>query len=175
MIAIPKKAAARNDGLFPPPSHNHGVCVDTALERARAVCAERAVKFTDLREQVFRVIASSHTALGAYDIIDRLAGTGKRLAPISVYRVIDVLAKAGLVHRLESRHAFFACLSRHEGNASSLVLLCESCGCVAEAEAPKAWEGIERVARASGFAVSDSVLEIRGRCANCRTAEAVPA
>jgi Fur family zinc uptake transcriptional regulator len=174
MIASSGKSGAAEDGLFPPPGHNHGTCVKHALARARVVCAERSIKFTDLREQVFRVIVSSHKALGAYDIIEMLAVDGRRLAPISVYRVIEVLAKAGLVHRLESRQAFFACLSKHEGMASPLVLLCEGCGCVAEAEAPEAWGTIVGAAGRAGFAVSDSVLEIRGRCANCQ-AEGVPA
>ncbi|MDX2265275.1 MAG: Fur family transcriptional regulator [Hyphomicrobiales bacterium] len=154
--------------LFPPIAHNHGVCLERALARARAVCEARGVRFTELRERVFRQIASSHKPLGAYDIIEQLAGGGKRLAPISVYRIIEVLEAAGLVHRLESRNAYFACHADHARRSSSIVLLCEACGRVAEAEAPGAQEAIASVTAVSGFEVADAVLEVKGRCGDCR-------
>ena len=61
------------------------------------------MRLTPLREAVLRVLLSSHQALGAYDIIEKLQVNGRRLAPISVYRIIDVLLEAGLAHRLESQ------------------------------------------------------------------------
>jgi Fur family transcriptional regulator, zinc uptake regulator len=156
------------DTLFPKPGHDHGCCVETAVSRAHAVCAERGVRLTPLRESVLRVLLSSHTALGAYEIIERLQRDGRRLAPISIYRIIDVLLEAGLAHRLESRNAFFACLSDHDERNSMLVLVCEGCCRIAEADAPEAWRAIETMTRSSGFAISDSVLEIQGTCADCR-------
>ena len=121
--------------LFPKPSHDHGTCVEGAIARARQVCETRGIRLTALREAVLRVLTGSHKALGAYEIIDKMTEQGRRLAPISVYRIIDVLVEAGLVHRLESKNAFFACLSRHENTASMVVLLCEACHRVAETEA----------------------------------------
>jgi Fur family zinc uptake transcriptional regulator len=156
-----------SNALFPSLDHNHARCLDLALRRAHAVCAKRGVRLTDLRARVFREFASSHSALGAYDIIDRLAREGRRLAPISVYRIIEVLEAAGLIHRLESRNAYFACLTEHEGETSSLVLLCESCGRVAEADASAAWSAICGITRACNFMVAGSVLELKGRCGAC--------
>jgi Fur family zinc uptake transcriptional regulator len=154
--------------LFPAPSHDHGTCVEQAIERARQVCEARAIRLTPLREAVLRVLTASHKALGAYDMIERLNEQGRRLAPISVYRIIDVLVEAGLVHRLESRNAYFACLSRHEDSASMVVLLCEACNRVAEAEAPAAWGAIKAITQDTGFAVSATILEIQGQCPDCR-------
>jgi Fur family transcriptional regulator, zinc uptake regulator len=175
--------------LFPPPGHNHDACVERTIERARTVCAGKGVRLTALRERVLREIASSHAAVGAYDIIDRLAREGRRLAPISVYRIIDVLAEAGLVHRLESRNAYFACLYSHDagpgpggGDAPSsgrpapepgpagdllLVLLCDRCGRVAEAPADAAQQAIREQARALAFTITGSVLELQGLCPDC--------
>ncbi len=153
--------------IFPSHAHNHARCLERALERAHTVCAARGVRLTELRERVFREFASSHRALGAYDIIDRLAREGRRIAPISVYRIIEVLEAAGLIHRLESRNAYFACLSEHEGETSSLILLCESCGRVAEAEASAAWNAINGITQACNFQIADSVLELKGRCDAC--------
>lgn len=158
--------------LFPQPGHDHGSCVEHAVARAHGICARRSVRLTPLREAVLRVLLSSHKALGAYDIIEKLQLNGRRLAPISVYRIIEVLLEAGLAHRLESRNAFFACLSEHDEAHSMLVLVCEGCCRVAEAEAPEAWHAIKHMTQSSGFAVTDTVLEIQGTCADCRQAPA---
>ena len=154
--------------LFPEPSHDHGPCVEQAVARAKRVCEARGIKLTSLREAVLRVLTGSHKALGAYDIIERMHEQGRRLAPISVYRIIDVLVEAGLVHRLESKNAYFACLSRHNDSASMVILLCEACNRVAEAEAPDAWGAIKAITQDTGFAVSATVLEIQGQCPDCR-------
>jgi Fur family transcriptional regulator, zinc uptake regulator len=154
--------------LFPKPGHDHGSCVEEAIARARQVCEERGIKLTPLREAVLRVLTGSHKALGAYDIIDRMSEQGRRLAPISVYRIIDVLLEAGIVHRLESKNSYFACLSEHRDASSMVVLLCEGCNRVAETEAPAAWGAIKEITQDSGFSVSATVLEIQGQCPDCR-------
>jgi Fur family zinc uptake transcriptional regulator len=154
--------------IFPRPEHDHRSCIAHAAERARAICAEKGVRLTPLREAVFKVLLSSHKALGAYDIIETLQKDGRRLAPISVYRIIDVLLEAGLVHRLESKNAFFACLSPHQDAKSTLILVCDDCSRVAETDAPDAWDAIRAVTQASGFQVFETVLEVQGICADCR-------
>lgn len=153
--------------LFPKLEHDHDHCVDMAVDNARSLCARKSIKLTPLREAVLRALLSSHKALGAYDIIEALEPNGRRLAPISVYRVIDVLVDAGLVHRLESKNAYFACMADHDDPRSLLVLICEDCSRVAEAEATHAWEAIAELTRSSGFRVNNTVLEIHGCCADC--------
>lgn len=155
------------ENLFPTFEHDHDCCVDVAVDKARALFKEKSVRLTPLREVVLRVLLSSHRALGAYDIIEALKTEGRQLAPISVYRVIDVLVEAGLVHRLESKNAYFACLSEHSDTRSLLVLICEKCARVAEAETDKAWEAIAELTQANGFKVKNTVLEIQGICADC--------
>ncbi len=105
------------------------------MERARAAFSDKGLKLTPLRQSVFQEIAASHKAIGAYDVLDRLAAKGERLAPISVYRAIDALVAAGIVHRFESRNAFFACHAGHD--MRQLVLACETCGRVAEVDGDK--------------------------------------
>lgn len=158
------------ENIFPTLEHDHDNCVDTAVDKARTVCKHQSVRLTPLREDILRVLLSSHKALGAYDIIEALRDGGRRLAPISAYRVIDVLVEAGLVHRLESKNAYFACLAEHDDTRSLLVLVCERCARVAEVEATAAWEAIARLTQSSGFQVNNTVLEIQGICADCRIA-----
>ena len=68
-----------------------------------------------MRRQVLEALLASHKPLGAYEIMDRL-GSKRRPAPISVYRALDFWRENGLVHRIESRNSFVACVHSHAGN-----------------------------------------------------------
>jgi Fur family zinc uptake transcriptional regulator len=158
---------------FPAPEHDHEHCLDEAMARARSAFAAKGLRLTPLREAVFQEIAAAaHRAIGAYEVLDRMAARrGERLAPISVYRAIDALVAAGIVHRFESRNAFFACHAGHEQR--QLVLACEGCGSVAEVDGSKVFAAIDRTAEAAQFAASTAkgaVVEVWGLCANCTTA-----
>lgn len=155
--------------VFPAPEHDHGRCLEEAMARAREAFQSKGLKLTPLRQAVFREIANSHRAVGAYDVLDRLAARGERLAPISVYRAIEALVAAGIVHRFESRNAFFACHTGHD--RQQLVLACEDCGSVAEVDGTKVFAAIGKTADAASFAANSAqrgaVVEVWGRCANC--------
>lgn len=159
------------EGPFPDPEHDHRTCVERAVARAKDICAEKDVRLTALREAVLRVLLSSHNALGAYDIIEKLNSYGRRLAPISVYRIMDVLVSAGLAHRLESKNAFFACLTEHGNQNPIVIMLCGKCKRVAEADAPEAWNAIGSLTNENEFSVSAMVLEVHGTCRHCRKAK----
>jgi Fur family transcriptional regulator, zinc uptake regulator len=160
---IRQKAAS-----FPARDHDHGVCVQDALGRARTRCLELGIKWTALREQVFRHVARSHKPVSAYDLIESLAKGGKRLAPVSVYRILDVLQGAGLVHRLESRNAFFACMTEHASAPHTITLVCDGCERVIEADAPEAFRAIGAATQPSGFRAQNVVIEVSGICMDCQ-------
>jgi Fur family transcriptional regulator, zinc uptake regulator len=155
-------------GVFPEPNHNHGSCETALLDRAGRVFETKGMKLTDLRRRVLEEIAASHEALGAYDILDRLSAKGTRLAPISVYRAIEALHTAGLVHRLESRNAFFACHSAHAPERDQVILACERCGRVAEIAGEQVFTALQLVVDKAQFQPRRTVTEISGTCANCR-------
>ena len=111
-------------------------------------------------------VAQSHSAVGAYDIIERMAGRGPRPAPITVYRALDFLEAHGLVHKIESRNAFVACSHSHEGSPAAM-LICEHCGLVAELDIPDVFSALEASAGSQNFAVHRSVVELTGLCAAC--------
>jgi Fur family transcriptional regulator, zinc uptake regulator len=149
--------------------HDHGLCLNEALARATQAFEDRGLKLTPLRRQVFEEIASSHDAVGAYDVLDRLIRkTGERMAPISVYRAIDALLDVGVVHRLESRNAFFACHTPHAGKRH-IALVCDTCGLVAEIDGTAVFTAIEKTTAAgkTPFTVKRSVVEVAGDCAAC--------
>lgn len=152
---------------FPAPGHDHGQCLEHAMQRARKAFDDKGLKLTPLRQAVFSEIASSHRAIGAYEVLENLAARGDRLAPISVYRAIDALLAAGMVHRVESRNAFFACHTGHEKRSRHLVLGCEACGRIAEVDGDKAFAAIDKAAASAAFSAKGAVVEVWGLCANC--------
>jgi Fur family zinc uptake transcriptional regulator len=158
---------AEASDAFPAPGHDHGRCLEDAMERARKAFDDKGLKLTPLRRAVFGEIAASHKAIGAYEVLDKLAARGERLAPISVYRAIDALLAAGIVHRFESRNAFFACHAGHDVRTRHLVLSCESCGRIAEVDGNKAFAAIDKAAASAAFSPEGAVVEVRGRCADC--------
>jgi Fur family zinc uptake transcriptional regulator len=158
----------------PPPAvhegaHDHAPCLADARARAETLFAAKGIRLTHLRRQVFEEIAGSHDAVGAYDILERLQRkTGERMAPISVYRALDVLLEAGVVHRLESQNAFFACHVPHAGSREHLALVCDGCGRVAEVEGGSVHRAIGIAMRSAGFEGRRTVVEIVGSCSVCR-------
>ncbi len=152
---------------FPLPGHDHMPCMADALERAQAAFAARHVRLTELRRLVFEEIAASHNAVGAYEILDRLAHKGTRLAPISVYRALDALREAGVVHRLESRNAYFACHAAHGVGSVQVVLNCAKCGSIAEVGGESVLRSIEAAATRAGFRAEASIVEVNGLCGHC--------
>ena len=156
--------------VFHAPDHDHERCTADALKHAEALCAERSQRLTPIRRQVLEVLLESHNPLGAYEIMDRAAAAGTRPAPITIYRALDFLRDNGLVHRIESRNAFVACVNNHASGDLVVFLLCERCGAVGEAPSAAVADQLKAAARAAGFTPKTPVIEITGVCAHCRKA-----
>ena len=153
---------------FLDPAHDHEPCVEDMLARAAEAFEARGLALTPLRRRVLEQIAGSHRAVGAYDLLERLARPGeRRLAPISVYRALDSLVEAGVVHRLESRNAFFACHAPHAGDRRQVVLACRACGTVAEMPGEAVYDGIGAIVRAARFTPERTLVEVIGTCKPC--------
>ena len=165
---VAKKASAR--AVFPPPGHDHDRCSSDAIAHAEAICAANKERLTPIRRRVLEALLASHRPLGAYELIDRLAARGARPAPITIYRALDFLREQGLVHRIESRNAFIACVHNHDSGDPVVFLICEKCGAVGEAASAAVADTIRSASRAAGFTPKTPVIEISGICVNCKAA-----
>lgn len=143
-------------------THNHAKCTAALIARAEQLCASRLTK---QRRDVLACVAESHAAVGAYDVIERMAAHGPRPAPITVYRALDFLLEHNLVHKIESRNAFVACSRAHD-NAQPALLICELCGNVDEIIQP-ANADLKNAAEAQGFKIKYAVIELSGTCRSC--------
>ena len=158
-----------NNMTFLDPHHDHAHCTADLIARAERTCERRGSKLTGQRREILSSVAQSHSAVGAYDIIERMAEHGPRPAPITVYRALDFLLAHGLVHKIESRNAFVACSHSHEGQPAAL-LICETCGTVAELDAPEIFERIAEKAKAQKFSPAHTMIEMSGTCGACARA-----
>ncbi|MGB9298629.1 MAG: transcriptional repressor [Pseudolabrys sp.] len=163
-----RKSSAQT--VFPKPDHDHQRCASDAIAHPEVICAARKERLTPTRRRVLEALLASHQPLGAYELIDRLSVRGARPAPITVYRALDFLRDQELVHRIESRNAFIACVHNHESSDPVVFLICEKCGAVGEAASAAVADTIKNASRAVGFVPKTPVIEISGICAHCKAA-----
>src|SRR5262245_36097473 len=166
--AAPEPRARRSRAIFLAPDHDHDRCSTDAMAVAEAICGERGQRLTPIRRKVLAALLGSHKPLGAYEIIERIAPGAARPAPITAYRALEFLRENGLVHRIESRNAFIACVHNHALSDLVVFMICERCGAVGEASSPDVASTLASAARAAGFTPKSPVIEISGICTHCR-------
>jgi Fur family zinc uptake transcriptional regulator len=152
-------------------AHNHAHVSSDILAEAERYCESAGLRLTDQRRRVLALLAESATPLGAYDLLDRAAkDAAKRIAPIAIYRALDFLLEAGLIHRLESRNAFIVCPHRHGHSETVVFMICETCGRVDEAFSPDITKDLLKLSGQRGFSLSAKVIELAGLCRLCAPA-----
>ncbi len=147
--------------------HDHSRCQRAAQDRVRELIETQNLRLTRRRREVLDLLLASHQPLGAYDILELInkSGDGARVAPPIVYRALEFLLQAGLIHRIESKNAYISCASPGHRHGAQF-LICRDCDRVAELD----HSDRELLAEADnlGFAVDRSVIEITGVCAECQ-------
>lgn len=155
---------------FPSPEQQTAKKLAQIVERAAKSFEDKSLRFTTLRQKVFEEIAATHASIGAYEILARLGDKGTRVAPISVYRAIDALMEAGVIHRLESKNSFFACRrADHTTGRRPLFLSCEKCGAVGEVDGQDIFDLIGERALSAKFTPRIKFVEVQGICPRCAT------
>lgn len=149
--------------------HDHQRCIATALSKADAACSASGRRLTPLRRRVLELVWGSHTPVKAYDLLATLGRERNQAAPPTVYRALDFLQEAGLVHRIASMNAYVGCGEPGETHAGQF-LICKRCGTVAELDEPALSATIAASAARLGFEVRRETIEIEGLCADCRGA-----
>jgi len=118
---------------------------------------------------VLQALKNCDTPMTAYEILglDTVREAGLK-APLTIYRALDKLMIAGLVHRLETINAFVACeRCPHPGPAGFAI--CEKCRKTVELALTDCEAHLTESARRAGFRVDAMNVEMRGRCADCRS------
>jgi Fur family zinc uptake transcriptional regulator len=122
---------------------------------------------TDNYQQVYRALHSNGAPMTAYEVLDAVRQHGIS-APPTVYRALNRLVDDGLAHRLESISAYVACADPEHHHDSAVFAICNQCGGIEELLAASVIKRLHSRAAEQGFKVSDTTVELRGRCAGCQ-------
>ena len=156
-------------------AHDHDACGhgheehsgDTLVEAARTALTGSGEQWTGMRESVFAELAKHERPVSAYDIADNLsAARGKRVAPNSAYRILDLFVANNLALRVESSNAYLA--NTHPGcRHDCIFLICDDCGQADHFDDDKLTGALRQAGREHGYEGVSPVVELRGLCADC--------
>ncbi|WP_159673210.1 Fur family transcriptional regulator [Andreprevotia sp. IGB-42] len=141
--------------------------MDAPLDTAESWLAARGEKLTELRREVLSLLLANHGPIKAYDLLAALQKQRPGASPPTVYRTLDFLVAAGIVHRIDSLQSFVVCPTFHAPH-QGVLLVCERCHGVEELDSPLWMETMRRELAGSGFAMNQHELEIKGLCRNCQ-------
>jgi Fur family transcriptional regulator, zinc uptake regulator len=143
--------------------------IERALVRAQQICASRGVRLTPVRRRVLQLILAADQPIGAYALLAELQRERGKLGPPTVYRALEFLLAAKLIHKIESVSAFIAC-GDVEHPHESQFMICDDCGATEEIRDEEIVASLHRLGEGRGFAVARQVIEARGLCPACRAA-----
>lgn len=137
-----------------------------SLQSAERLCRNKGLAFTALRKQVYELVAAQSSPVSAYELLDALKTERHNAAPVTVYRALDFLLQAGLVHRIDALHAYTAC-EAESADHGGMLLVCDSCRQITELENPGLEQQITKTALDHQFHTAHHLIEIRGLCSDC--------
>ncbi|HTH62276.1 MAG TPA: Fur family transcriptional regulator [Paraburkholderia sp.] len=147
--------------------------LEAALAMADAYCRERGEKLTPIRRKVLELLLASGRATKAYSLLDEMRQIHPGSAPPTVYRALDFLLSAGLIHRIESINAFAVCHDLTQCQHGILVV-CQQCGNITELHEPKLRQALVAQIEAAGYRLAGDGIELKGLCAQCQAGAAAP-
>ncbi len=138
------------------------------VRQIEAQCRERGLRLTPTRRRVLEMVLAADGPVKAYDLLGQLRDEQPRAAPPTVYRALDFLLENHFIHRLETLNAFVSCFHPHHQHQGQF-LICECCQSVTEFHDGQIDRQLDDAVRRHDFEARRQVLEIYGRCHNCRS------
>ena len=151
-------------------SHDHSSCEGGVLDVADQRAREAGLRLTPVRRKALEILLESHRAMGAYEVLERLASDGFGDQPPVAYRALDFLVDNGLAHRIRRLNAYAACM-HPEVDHTPVFMICRKCSAVAEALAQDVRAAVRGVASSAGFIVERVNVEVLGLCPACQEAK----
>jgi len=123
-------------------------------------------KATKPRRLVLEVLEEAEKPLSPYEIQDVLRQQGKYLNHVTIYRVLDLLCRLNLAHKVLSSGGFVRCnLDAAEGCHRFMV--CQDCGAIQEFADEGLCQEEDELAQNLGFHTEYHLSEFSGLCAQC--------
>ena len=129
---------------------------------------EHRRKLTRPRRAILDIIASADHHLTPAEIHKRARKKYPHLGLVTVYRTLDLLTEFGYVQRVHFADGCHSYAPSARGHAHHLV--CSSCGKAQEFQDCDLAPLIAGLERKTGFEINLHVLELMGKCPDCRAA-----
>lgn len=143
--------------------------ISKRVKEAKAICQEQGLRLTQIRQRVFELMLEQGVPCTAYQLLDLLKTNGQTsAAPPTIYRALEFLLQAGLIHRIDHNNSYLVC-DHTNHNHTAQFLICDVCGSVAEMDMEaRLLKSLVKNASAHGFKVSQGAFEIHGQCSSCQ-------
>lgn len=147
--------------------------IKTVLDHAEKQCLKSGTRLTEKRRQLLGQLLASGKAMSAYELADNFAKKfQEKISPMSVYRILDILRKANLVHKLNLSKKYIACahITCEHSHAIPQFLICRQCDKVSEISIQKETIGeIGEQVKLANFQLQNPQLELHCICNDCQT------
>jgi Fur family zinc uptake transcriptional regulator len=140
---------------------------DARLAGLEARAAGLGRPMTRLRRLTLGLLLEAGGPVKAYDLVERARGLGWRLTPASVYRVLEYLQEAGLVHKVNSLNAFVVCNEPAGTAHHPLIVVCPDCRRATEISDGRLAGALLSGLDDLGHGVEGATVEIQGLCRTC--------
>ena len=136
-------------------------------KKVAAILRREGYRLTPQRRAVMRAIAASNDHLTPAAIHDRVRREYSGIGLVTVYRILEILAKLGLTCEI---HAGGSCRSylMRRPREHHHHLICSDCGIVVDFSHCNLGVLEKKLCHETGFEVRDHLLEFSGRCHECR-------
>lgn len=136
-------------------------------DAAQATLVRAGEQWTEMRAEVFRVLAGAERPASAYDVAETVSRMrGKRVAPNSVYRILDLFVANNIAKRVETKNAYVA-NAHPECVHDCIFLICDDCGQVTHLDDDALANSMRSRAADTGFHPKNATMEVRGTCDKC--------
>lgn len=142
----------------------------SAEERLREHLRARNLRVTPERLDVLEGVLSHEGHFDAEALLAHLRSHNKSVSRATLYRTLDHLADAGLVHKhhFDEGHALF---EHVHGRSHHDHMVCERCGAVIEFVSEQIEALQDQICRQHGFRALRHVHQLFGICRDCQARE----
>ena len=147
------------------------VTINKTLNRAEKICTEKGGRLTAKRKDILEILVASECPLSAYEVTEIFnQKNDNKMQPMSVYRMMEFLISANLVHKLKSINKFLACshINCQHDHEIPQFLMCQKCHSVKEIGVDrKIIDEISQNIQSAGYQLLNEQIEFDCLCSDC--------
>jgi Fur family transcriptional regulator, ferric uptake regulator len=141
----------------------------TPVERFKKYLAKQNLRMTVERRKVVEEIFSTAEHFTVSDLVQRMQANDSSMGRSTVYRVIPLLLKAGMIFEVSVRGGREEQVYENtSGIRHHAHMTCEVCGEVIEFNDSEIHEIQEKIATRYGYKLKLHIMDLRGICPSCQ-------